>query len=430
MNRRHAWWQWLPTAHRPLPTVVWALLIVASLLADAAGIEAAPIPPSQTAPPSVSALSPLPDTRSGDNSPLAWATAAALPRGERWALAGAAHFNGTDCRFYTMGGIGANNTLYNYAEVYDQASNAWFQLPDLPAPVGGLHAATIGNRIYVAGGYYVLTPQAAIPTNALWAYDTTTNAWDTSLAPMPAALATAAMASVRGKLYIFGGDNGDSDSNNTTYEYNPATNAWTQKADMPTARENNVAVTFQDKIYVVGGLRVTPQGVGPSLKTVEVYDPVANTWTTKAQLRIERASPGIATDGRFIYVYGGMVDFNGGDILDSVERYDPATNTWEDVAEPMVTATVGPAFAFLMGRIWATGGQGDGASYLSTHQYLTVGGNRCLPSSVTLAQLSATPVPIAASARGLWLLLVLLALAGGLSVRYFSTKTRRHQEQN
>jgi hypothetical protein len=142
-------------------------------------------------------------------------------------------------------------------------------------------------------------------------------------------------------------------------------------------------------------------------------------------MRTGRGSPGIAADGQYIYVYGGMENFNGGTSLNTVERYDPAANTWEEVGDPMAAATVGPAFAYTMGRVWAIGGIGDGGSLLTVNQYLPVGGNHCVPSSVVLSRITASTSPSQPTLLH-WPLPALLALLAGLTVLIFTTKAQRH----
>jgi hypothetical protein len=63
----------------------------------------------------------------------------------------------------------------------------------------------------------------------------------------------------------------------TVEEYDPATNTWTTKAPMPTARESlGLAAASNGKIYAVGGAVMSIHGVhfeGHPLATVEEYTP-------------------------------------------------------------------------------------------------------------------------------------------------------------
>ena len=54
-------------------------------------------------------------------------------------------------------------------------------------------------------------------------------------------------------------------------EYDPATDTWVRKADMPTARYGLSTCVVNGKIYAIGG-SVALFGFGQPLSTVEVYD--------------------------------------------------------------------------------------------------------------------------------------------------------------
>jgi N-acetylneuraminic acid mutarotase len=57
--------------------------------------------------------------------------------------------------------------------------------------------------------------------------------------------------------------------------YDPATNTWSRKAPLPSARHSLTAAGMFGKIYAVGGINAT----GNFTNTVYVYDPVANAWS-------------------------------------------------------------------------------------------------------------------------------------------------------
>lgn len=377
-----------------------------ALLAGPATVEAArPQPPGRVELPP-SPLWPL-DQHSGAFDPLNWGSAAEMSVG-RYLLAGAAHYGLNTCRFYAIGGTSSTGSIYyNTVEAYDPQGNIWEARAALPVPTGGIQAATIGDNIYVPGGY-----QLGIPVRTHYVYNVSTNSWSTA-ADLPIPLATAGVATVNNKIYVVGGDDAVAPSNRTTYEYDPSSNTWAQKADMWFARENNVALGLDGKIYVAGGLEF-PNLTG--LRVFEVYNPATNQWTILAEMNQRRASPGIATDGAFIYVYGGMESFGGGAIWDTAERYDPSTNTWTMLDGSMVRAAVGPASVFLAGRIWAAGGQSFGGQDLRDNQYLEVAEDECRPSSVNLTHLSAGASPTPLAGPVLWLPLALLVLVGGLAL--------------
>ena len=79
--------------------------------------------------------------------------------------------------------------------------------------------------------------------------------------------------SISGKLYAGGGYNGSTVLNGF-YEYDPAANTWTAKANLPVALES-AGFTLHGKGYMVCGYGTT------LTRTVYMYDPGADTWTAK-----------------------------------------------------------------------------------------------------------------------------------------------------
>jgi hypothetical protein len=55
-------------------------------------------------------------------------------------------------------------------------------------------------------------------------------------------------------------------------EYNPATDTWTKKPDMPAPRDCHSASVVNDKIYVIGGVHDWQLPI-MALSTVEEYTP-------------------------------------------------------------------------------------------------------------------------------------------------------------
>ena len=62
------------------------------------------------------------------------------------------------------------------------------------------------------------------------------------------------------------------------------------------------------------------------MSTVEAYDPATDTWTKKADMPTAKGHSAIAVVGGIIYVIGGPGENR--EALSSVEAYDPATDTW------------------------------------------------------------------------------------------------------
>ena len=109
--------------------------------------------------------------------------------------------------------------------------------------------------------------------------------------------------SLNGKVYVIGlllsGANTD-----RIFAYDPASQISGEKStDMPTARHAASLVFLDEKIWVLGGW----SGVSPLVPTskVEIYDPIANSWSNGPALDIAKAwTSAWLIDGE-IHVAGG-----------------------------------------------------------------------------------------------------------------------------
>jgi N-acetylneuraminic acid mutarotase len=206
----------------------------------------------------------------------------------------------------------------------------------------------VNSKIYVIGGttqaIYAWTP---IATNE--EYDPSTNAWATK-ANMPNARAGAGAAAVNNKIYVIGG--GTPGTVGINQEYDPATNTWATKAGMPAgARIGLAAAAVNNKIYAIGG------ALSSFLTTNEEYDPVTNGWTTKAAMPTARGDLTAAVLNSRVYLIGGLggTPATPSTIFATIEEYDPASNLWVSKAS-MPTARRAPMAAAVNSKIYVIGG--------------------------------------------------------------------------
>jgi N-acetylneuraminic acid mutarotase len=134
---------------------------------------------------------------------------------------------------------------------------------------------------------------------------------------------------VDGKIYLVGGGGSDGELITAVDVYDPKTDSWTTKADIPTGRKWLATSVVDGKIYAIGGVP-GPDWGGELLATVEMYDPATDTWTTKADLPAARCLMAAITFDGLIYAIGGYVVRDDGEVAISgkVELYDPANNIW------------------------------------------------------------------------------------------------------
>ena len=246
------------------------------------------------------------------------------------------------------------------------AEEAWTRKADMPTPRSSFAICMVNGKIYVIGGKINRIGDMAISTVEM--YDPKTDAWEQKT-DMPTVRSNVSVSVVDGKIYAIGGAKrrkrkiGPGFSYNIKYfptveMYNPVTDTWTRKADMPTPRITNACVV-DGKIYAIGGTSKSSSGKLRRLKTVEVYDPVTDTWTSAKGMNYERAWPAFCVVNEMIYVMGGMgmteIPNHPGSYHASVEMFNPKTNEWHERAE-MSAAKSSHTASVVNGKIYVIGG--------------------------------------------------------------------------
>ena len=226
---------------------------------------------------------------------------------------------GGDITNLAFGTVTAANDFY----VFNTQTGTWIQTTSLPA--GRCQAASfaIGNTGYISCGkgsnntYFT----------DLLAFDPITTSW-TSLAPIPGGnTRTFPLGfSINGKGYVGGGWNGFWTLTNNPpqhptfyfdfWEYNPATNQWTAKANVPVTNDGIAnpwgarCISYCDKGYTIGG--ADTNGYYSSVgKKVYQYNTINNTWQAMPDLpfKVGRTYGGL-TNG---YLQFGMGATNNSD---------------------------------------------------------------------------------------------------------------------
>ena len=217
-----------------------------------------------------------------------------------------------------------------------------------------------GPKIYQIGGFEPESSDVAI-------YDIATDTWTTgtpiTLNGTNYSLASAANAVIDGKIYVAGGihnENADEYNPSHTLVYDPLDGlggTWTQLADIPgdLARNHAAGCGYNGKFYIFAGRR-GPNGRNPPIEESLVYDPATDTWTQIADIPTPRAGTvnAVELNGE-IYVIGGE---NPGTVENNCEAYNPMTNTWT-IKEPMQVARHGTYPVKIGNAIHIAGGGDD-----------------------------------------------------------------------
>src|SRR5262249_25421197 len=128
--------------------------------------------------------------------------------------------------------------------------------------------------------------------------------------------------------------------------YDTVANTWSSGLNLPQTRSGAAVVAFNGKVYIISGF--TDPFPTPT-DTVYEYDPVSNTYTTKTPMPGSSGNiPGAELNGE-IYVVGGWGGF------EAAFAYDPTADTWRSIAPPSPPdCQAGGAFA-LDGELWLVG---------------------------------------------------------------------------
>ena len=251
-------------------------------------------------------------------------------------------------------------SLANTMSPASGAENSWATKASMHFSRTGAGAAAVNGIVYVMGGKqrYNITDNGFSykSINAAEAYNPATDAW-TVKAPMPTSRDSFGVAVYQNKIYCIGGEivsATESHATNANEVYDTETNSWQTKTSMPTARYSLEANVVDGKFYLIGGIESSSitrlimgnfqieQCMNESAK-VEVYDPVTDTWTTGSP--VPTAVGGYASavvDGKF-YVISGSV--NESAMTNLTQIYDPKTDKWSFGASIPMSVTAAAAGA-------------------------------------------------------------------------------------
>ena len=186
--------------------------------------------------------------------------------------------------------------------------------------------------------------------------------WRTA-APMPTKRTEVAAAALDGKIYVVGGFEKPSLGNVMNFAitrsvemYDPATDQWTSKAPLPIGLHHVGIGVVDGRLYVIGGYAQSAFSVWKPMATVYVYDPAADSWTERAPLPTARGALSVTVHDGKLYAIGGF-DRKANNA--QVEVYDPAQNEWTTAAS-LPTPRDHLATATVAGKIYAIGGRTNG----------------------------------------------------------------------
>ncbi len=228
-------------------------------------------------------------------------------------------------RGYLVGGEDSLSIEKNDCWEYDPGTDSWTQKANLPGP-GRRDAVgfAIGTKGYCGTG--IDAPDAFMGNilSDFWEYNPATNTW-TQKAPYPGnfgfGIYFAVGFSTTTKGYVTCGKQGPSSYSQELWEYNPSTNSWIQKAMFPGG------VRYGQSAFVLNGKGYVGCGTDENWFTSDFweYNPATNFWLQKASF------PGSARSFASAFAVGGKgyigMGTDGG-YRDDWYEYDVASDSW------------------------------------------------------------------------------------------------------
>lgn len=172
-------------------------------------------------------------------------------------------------------------------------------------------------------------------------------------APSPFVRVESPAAVVDAKLYLFGGFTDSLGASNQVDMYDPASDSWTRKKEMPTQVTHLNSAKDGTTIWLAGGFK--GKHPGPVVSEVWKYDITADAWSAGPPLPEPRGGGGLAVVGRRLHYFGGYKADRQTDAGDHWSLSLDGDSKWEreaDMPDPRGHVSA----AVLDGKIYALGG--------------------------------------------------------------------------
>lgn len=261
-----------------------------------------------------------------DQKAAIWGFSQGVWGGQSYAVNGKVYFGG--------GYAGVNNYL-NDNQVYDPATEKWGSRQSLPGTntnrSGGI-AFTINGKAYLGLGIQDFNSFTSpwVYLTDLWEYNDASDTWTQKASIPDVGRGFSGVFVLNNKAYIVSGMTTKSATGtDEVYEYDPATDKWTKKASYPVGTvANPFAFAIGNKGYISGGR--LDGGSTSTNKTYE-YDPVTDKWTAKKDFPLTAIAGGVAfsANGKGYCTWGSE---GAGKYNKAMYAYHPSSDEWEYVS--------------------------------------------------------------------------------------------------
>jgi N-acetylneuraminic acid mutarotase len=227
-------------------------------------------------------------------------------------------------KIYVMGGTNAPNTsALQVVEIYDPVTNTWETGPEMPVRVMHASAEVVDGKIYLIGGQ---SYQDGPGLDNIIIFDLNEQTWTVHGGILPHGFILHATTVYNNKIYISGGASSVSIAQNWMYILDPATLTYEKLKNMPSPRGLHESVAVDGQVFIMGGAYL-----GQGVKSIFVYDLIADDWSLQGNLPGEKAFLGSGVYHQFIYLFAGLTAVQNYEESPGTWRYNTCTKTWEDM---------------------------------------------------------------------------------------------------
>jgi len=201
-------------------------------------------------------------------------------------------------RIVVVGGMDAGGEASDRTYVYDPGTDTWETGPNLPVALHHTAAATIGDRIYVVGGYSV-EDLRLVSESAVWSLGPDDESWRAE-PDLTTARGALAVVSTGDRLFAIGGVGPDALPLTSTEVLEPGDSNWQPGPDLAEPREHLAATAIGDEVYAIAG---RTGDMSNNMSSVEVL--MSEQWEVAAPLNFSRGGIGATTVAGMACVTGG-----------------------------------------------------------------------------------------------------------------------------
>jgi N-acetylneuraminic acid mutarotase len=163
----------------------------------------------------------------------------------------------------------------------------------LPAPRSDLSAVTIGDRVYILGGYTGVTQLSDV-------LETTNGKSFATVARLPVTVRYAAVAAIGSTIWVFGGEH-DNRAVRDIQRINTVTGSARIVGRLPSPRTEASAMVLAGRVLIAGGR----DAAGQALATVDELNRAGSAVHAVARLRVPVADTAVVVAGDTAYLIGG-----------------------------------------------------------------------------------------------------------------------------